>query len=64
MGRIMRVWCVWRQAGQDQSVQRPTPPPDKQGVRALIDRVYVGGRLHVETAHLSLTVIFNWSSVV
>ena len=35
---------------------------EKQCVRAFIDRVRWG--LHAETAQSSLTVIFNWSSVV
>ena len=39
------------------------PPPHNQGVRAFIDRVG-GGVVHAETAESSLTVIFNWSSVV
>ena len=38
-------------------------PSDKQWVRAFIDRV-AAGRLHAETVQSSLTVIFNWSSVV
>ena len=49
--------------GWQTSVQRPTPHPDKQWVRAFIDRVR-GGGLHAETAQSSLTVIFSWSSVV
>ena len=41
--------------GWQTSVQRPTPP--QQAVRAFIDRV--GGRVHAETAQLSLTIIFK-----
>ena len=41
------------------SVQRPThPSPDKQGVRAFIDRVEAEG-CHVESASSSLTIMFK-----
>ena len=44
--------------GWQPSVQRPTPPSDKQAVRAFIDKVGVGGQ-HAETAPSSLTVHFK-----
>ena len=39
-----------------------SPSPDKQGVRDFTDKS--SGRLHAEASQSSLTVIFNWSSVV
>ena len=53
----------WR-GGWRISVQSPTPSTlcNKQGVRVFIDKVR--GGLHAETVQSSLTVIFNWSSVI
>ena len=47
----------WR-GGWQPSVQRPTPPSDKQAVRAFTDKVG-GGGLHAERAPSSLTVRFT-----
>ena len=47
-----------RRGGWQPSVQRPTPPSDKQAVRAFTDKVG-GGGLHAERAPSSLTVRFT-----
>ena len=38
--------------GWQTSVQRPTPHPDKQGVRAFLDRVRGGGYMQKQLSHL------------
>ena len=55
----------WQLQGRVVDICPDSPhPPDKQRVRAFIDRVEGVVGLHAETAQSSLTVIFNWSSVV
>lgn len=55
----------WQLQGRVVDICPDSPhPPDKQRVRAFIDRVEEVVGLHAETAQSSLTVIFNWSSVV
>ena len=45
------------EGGRHLSKSRLSPSPDKQGVRAFIDKSR--GRLHAEAAQSSLTVIVN-----